>query len=58
MAMSQSKISWRLSVAGVIGYGWMTAAAAAMCLIGLTAVARIFRAHPGVKPSPALTPAV
>ena len=47
-----------LPAAGVIGYGWMTAAAAAMCLIGLAAVARIFRAQPGVKPSPAVTPAV
>ena len=47
-----------LSVAGVIGYGPMTGAAAAMCLIGLTAVTRIFRTHPGVKPSPEVTPAV
>jgi predicted MFS family arabinose efflux permease len=44
-----------LSAAGLVGYGWMTVAAAALCLIGLTAVARIYRAQPGVQPSPAMT---
>jgi MFS family permease len=47
-----------LSVAGVIGYGWITAAAAATSLIGLTSVARIFRAQPGIEPSPAASAAV
>jgi predicted MFS family arabinose efflux permease len=42
-----------LSVAGVIGYGWVTAVAVALSLIGLTAVAGIFRTQPGLEPAPA-----
>ena len=42
-----------LSTAGVIGYGWTMAAAAAMSLVGLTSVARIFRAPPRLEVSPA-----
>src|SRR5919106_6038544 len=46
-----------LSMAGVIGYGWTMAAAAAMSLVGLTSVARIFRVPPRLEPAPAATAA-